>query len=122
MAVTEQIGGVELSDYGLRLARVDGNMDMPGFKDIIDEHDFESNLLVLDEKNVKIKLIGFYANHTAIGTAMNNFKTKIQSTIKQIWEFTNHGFSETCVVKNAVIAPYAGLAVEIDLTLTITAA
>lgn len=122
MAATEKIGTVELSTYGLRLARLDGNVDLPPFKDILDEHDFESNLLVLDENTVKIRLIGFYASKSALGTAIANFHTKIKSALKQVWTFTNHSFIETCVVKDGMnTTVYGGNVVEITLTLTITA-
>lgn len=121
MAATEKIGGVELSTYGLRLSRPEGHLDLPKFKDIISFHDFESNLLVLDEQNVKVKLIGIYENKASMGTAINNFYVKVKSSIKQVWEFTNHGFSETCVVKNGIkITQHGGIGAEIDLTLTIT--
>ncbi|WP_372932448.1 hypothetical protein [Mariniphaga sediminis] len=120
MAVTEKIGDTELSTYGLKLARLDGNLDLPAFKDIMEVHNLESNLRVLDEKNVQIKLIGFYASKAAMGTAILNFNYKIRSALKQVWTFTNHGFAETCVVKNGLqVTPY-GANVEIILTLTIT--
>lgn len=122
MAVSEQIGGVQLSTYGLRLARLDGNLDLPPFKKVLDEHNFESNLLVLDEKTVKIRLIGFYASKPALGTAIQSFYTKIQSAVKQVWIFSNHGFSETCVVNDGVSCSTYKTAVEIVITLTITAA
>ena len=122
MAATEKIGTVELSTYGLRLARLDGNLDLPAFKNILEEHDFESTLLILDEKTIKIRLIGFYASKPALGTAIANFHTKIKSAVKQIWTFTNHGFAETCVVKDGLNTMVYGNGVEITLTLTITAA
>lgn len=120
MAATEKIGTTELSTYGLRLARLDGNADLPPYKEIIEEHDFESNLLVIDEKTIKIRLIGFYASKPALGTAIANFYTKIKSALKQVWTFTNHGFAETCVVKDGVNTMVFGNGVEITLTLTIT--
>lgn len=123
MAATEKIGGTELSTYGLRLARLDGNIDLPPFKEILQEHDYESNLQVLDEQNISVKLIGVYASKAATGTAIAAFQTKVKSALKQVWEFTNHGFSETCVVKSGMkVTPYPGFVVEITLTLTITAA
>lgn len=121
MAVSEQIGGVQLSTYGLRLAKMEGNLDLPAFKKIFDEHDFESNLLVLDERTVKIRLIGFYASKTALGTAIDSFYTKIKSAIKQVWIFSNHAFNETCVVKDGVTCNIYKTAVEMVITLTITA-
>jgi len=122
MAATEKIGAVELSSFGLRLGRLDGNVDMPAFKAILEEHDFESNLLVLDEKNIQIRLIGFYASRTAMGTAIENFKTQIKSAVKQVWTFTNHGFQETCVLNEGFKCnPYSS-AVEILIKLTITEA
>ena len=123
MAASEKIGGIELSTYGLRLSRPEGHLDLPKFKNIIKHHDWEENLRVLDEKNVRVKLIGFYADKTAMGTALNAFYLKVKSSIKQLWEFTNHGFSETCVVKNGFkTTPYGSEAVEIELTLTVTSA
>lgn len=123
MAATEKIGGTELGTYGLRLSHLDGNLDLPAFKQILEEHDYESNLLILDEKNIQISLIGFFGSKTALGTAITAFQTKVKSAVKQVWEFTNHGFSETCVVKSGMkVTPYPGFAVEIILTLTITAA
>ncbi len=122
MAVTEKIGTTELSDYGLRLSRLDGNLDLPAFKDILDVHNLESNLRILDEKNVQIRLIGFYASKSAMGTAILAFNHKIRSALKQVWTFTNHGFEETCVVKTGYQVTTYGTAAEIVLTLTITEA
>nr|WP_319268302.1 hypothetical protein [uncultured Draconibacterium sp.] len=125
MAVAEKIGGTELSTYGLRLSKpaLSGHLDLPKFKNIIKHHDWEANLRVLDEQNVKIKLIGFYADKAAMGTALSNFYTKVQSSVKQLWEFSNYGFSETCVVKDEInTTPYQSVAVEVELTLTITSA
>lgn len=120
MAATEKIGITELSAYGLRLARLDGNLNLPAFKQIIEANELESNLRVLDEKNIQIRLIGFYATKAAMGTAVLNFNYKIRSALKQIWTFTNHSFQETCVVKSGYQATTYGTAVEINLTLTIT--
>lgn len=120
MSVAEQIGGVQLSTYGLRLARLDGNLDLAPFKQVINEHDFESNLLILDESTIKIKLVGFYASKAAMGTAIANLYLKIKSATKLVWIFTNHGFSETCVVNNGVSCNIYTTAVEIIITLTIT--
>ena len=122
MAATEKIGGVELSTYGLRLARLDGNVDFPAFKGIIEKHDFESTLLILDEKTIRIKMFGFYATRAAMGTALSAFSTKVKSELKQIWTFSNHEFEETCVVKDGVQTTTFGTAVEIVITLTITTA
>lgn len=118
--ITEIVGGVELSVYGLRLAKLDGNLSLPPYKNILDESDLESNLRVLDEKNIEIRLIGFYASKSALGTAINNFKNKIRSAVKLVWVFTNHDINASCVVKNGMkIIPYQ-TSVEIYLTLTIT--
>lgn len=122
MAATEMIGAVELSTFGLRLAWLDGNVDMPAFKSILEEHDYESNLLVLDEHNIMIRLIGSYASKSAMGTAITNFITQIKSELKQVWTFTNHGFQETCVVKEGFKSFQYGKAIEIILKLTITEA
>lgn len=122
MAATEKIGTTELSTYGLRLARLDGNLDLPPYKNILDEHDFESNLIVLDEKTIRIRLIGFYASKAALGTAIINFQNKIKTAIKHVWTFTNHNFTETCVVKDGISTNVFGNGVEIVLTLTITSA
>lgn len=122
MAATEKIGTTELSTYGLRLASLQGNLDLPPFKDILDEHDYEANLLKLEGQEVKIKLFGFYTSRANLGTNINNFKTKIQSAIKQVWTFTNHSFEETCVVKDGMRVKVHGTSAEVDLTLTITEA
>lgn len=121
MAATEKIGATELSTYGLRLAKIEGNLDLPAFKQILDEHDFESNLLVLDEETIRIRLIGFYASKPALGTAIVNFQNKVRSALKQVWTFTNHDFIKTCVVKNGMTTMVYGNGVEIFITLTITA-
>ncbi len=122
MAATEKIGITELSTYGLRLARLEGNLDLPAFKQIIEANELESNLRVLDEKNIQIRLFGIYATKAAMGTAVLAFNHKIRSALKQVWTFTNHGFQETCVVKSGYQATTYGTAVEINLTLTITEA
>lgn len=120
MAASEKIGTTELSDYGLRLARLDGNSDLPAFKEIVQPNELESNIRILDEKTVQIKLFGSYTTKTAMGTAILAFNHKIRSAIKQTWTFTNHGFSETCVVKEGYKTTTYGAVAEITLTLTIT--
>jgi len=117
--ITEKIGDTELSTFGLKLSRLDGNVDLPAFKQIIDEHDFESNLLVTEEKQVAIKLIGIYAGKTHLGAAIASFQNKIKSELKQVWKFENHSFEETCIVKNGANTMVYGTGVEITLTLTI---
>lgn len=118
MSAAEKIGGVELSTYGLRLARLDGNIDLPAFKNVLDEHDFESNLLVLDEKNIKIKLIGIYSNKAAMGTALNNFFIKVKSATKLQWIFSNHAIEANFVVKSGIQSNLYSTAAELILTLT----
>lgn len=122
MAATEKIGTTELSTYGLQLARLDGNMNLPAFKKIVNPTDDCVALKILDEQTVQIKLIGFYSSKTDLGTKIAAFKTKIQSATKQIWTFTNHYFTETCVVKDGFQINTYGTAAEIDLKLTITEA
>ncbi len=120
MVETQQVGGVKLSTFGLRLSRLEGNHDLPKFKDILDEHDYESNLLVLDEQNVKIRLIGFYSSKVVMGQYITNFQNKIRSQLKQQWILTNHYFNKMCVVKNGMQIYFYNTSVEIILTLTIT--
>ncbi|HCY40433.1 MAG TPA: hypothetical protein DHV48_03630 [Prolixibacteraceae bacterium] len=120
MSAAEKIGGVELSTYGLRLARMDGNFDLPAFKQVLDEHGFESNLLVLDEKNIKIRLIGIYSSREEMGTALNNFFTKIESALKLEWIFLNHEIQADFVVKNGIQSNIYSTAAELILTLTMT--
>jgi hypothetical protein len=122
MSATEKIGVTELSTYGLQLARLDGNIDLPPFKKIITPADDSASLKILDEQTVQIKLIGFYASKAILGTQIAAFQTKIKGTLKQIWTFTNHDFAETCVVKDGFQINTFGTAAEIDIKLTITEA
>ena len=123
MSATEKIGTTELSTYGLQLARLGGNMDLPAFKKIVNPTDPDcATLKILEENTIQIKLIGFYSSKTDLGTKIAAFKTKIQSATKQIWTFTNHAFTETCVVKDGLQINTYGIAAEIDIKLTITKA
>lgn len=119
MPLSEQIGGTQLSDYGLRLARLEGNMDLPPYKTILNEHDFESNLLVLNEETVKIKLIGIYSSKSELGTLLSQFYAKIRSGLKLTWIFSNHAFEEDCVVKDGITCNIYGTVAELMLTLRI---
>jgi hypothetical protein len=115
------IGGVALSAFGLRLSRVDGELDMPKFKQVLEEHDYPSNLIVLDEKTVSVCLFGKYGSRSELGSSVAGFMAKVRSEVKQRWTFSSHGFDRVCVVKNAIrTVIYGGIAVEIYVTLTIT--
>jgi hypothetical protein len=117
---TASIGGIDITTYGLRLGRLDGNIDMPSFKRIIDIHDFEENLRVLDEQDVEIRLIGIYGSRSELGTKINQFYSQIQTAIKQQWIFSNHGFTATCVVKDQVNCQIYDDVAELTMKLTIT--
>jgi len=119
MAAT--IGGTALSTYGLRLATLGGNMDLPAYKSILEISDLHADLRKTQENKVRIKLYGFYATKAAMITAIGNFKTKIQSAVTQTWVFSDYDFSETCFVKDEIrIQIHKEKNVEINLTLNIT--
>jgi len=121
MAATDSIGGTLLSTYGLRLARLDGQLDLPKYKKIIEFSDLHADLRKTEERKVKVRLYGFYASSSAMNTAVSNFKNKIKGSVKQTWIFTDHGFSETCFVSEAVKVDIDNRKnVEINLTLNVT--
>lgn len=123
MAATDSIGGTLLSTYGLRLAHMDGHLDLPAYKNIVEINDMDSSLRKTEEKKIRVKLIGNYASAAAMGFNVDEFKTKIKSAPKLVWVFTAHGFSETCFVKDPVkVQVYAMQNVEISLTLNVTEA
>jgi hypothetical protein len=121
MAATDSIGGTLLSTYGMRLARLDGHLDLPKYKNILEINNLHSDLRKTEERKVKVKLYGFYSSKDAMATAVENLKTKIRGAVKQTWVFTDHGFSETCFVGEAVrVEVYNRKNVEINLTLNVT--
>lgn len=121
MAATDSIGGALLSGFGLRLARLEGHLDLPKYKNIIEVNDLHTDLKKVEEKKVTVKLFGIYSSAAAMATAVENFKTKIKSEVKQTWVFTAHGFSEICMVKDPVrVQIYGRMNVEINLTLNVT--
>jgi hypothetical protein len=120
MAATDSIGGTLLSTYGLRMARIEGHLDLPKYKDILEINDLHEDLRKTEELKVRVKLYGFYASKAALATGVENFKTKIRGAVKQTWVFTAHGFSETCFVKDPVKVQITGTSVEINLTLNVT--
>jgi uncharacterized protein with von Willebrand factor type A (vWA) domain len=117
--MADKIDDIELSDFGLRLAHLDGNLDLPAFKDILEHHKFEAELQITEDRTVQIKLIGFYDDKVELGTNIKNFQDKIKSATKLEWQFENHNFHETCVVKDGFQINIFDVAVEITLTLVI---
>jgi hypothetical protein len=106
--ITETIGGTQISTYGLRLSRIEGHLDLPAYKQILEEHDFSSEMCIKQEKIVTVRLIGAYASTSAMATAIGNFKTKIESAVQLNWKFDNHGFDENCVVQDGVQVTITG--------------
>lgn len=122
MSALEKIGNTELSTYGLRLARIDGHLDMPPYKNILTEHDMSVKMRVSQERTVRVRLIGVYSSPATLGSNIELFKTKVRSAPKQTWYFGNHDFSQPCVVADVMsVSVYARRAVEINLTLIVTA-
>jgi hypothetical protein len=118
---TEMVGGVQLSTYGLRLSYIEGHLDLPARKQIVEEHDYCDAMKVYEERKIKIRLIGKYTSSADLGNKIELFKTKIRSAVKLVWQFTNHGFNQTCVVANGMdVTVYSRRYVEINLTLTVT--
>lgn len=121
MAATDSLGGTLLSVYGLRLSRLDGYLDLPRYKSIVAINDLHSEVKKTEERKIKVKLIGFYSSTAAMVSAIEDFKAKIKGAVKQTWIFSDHGFSETCFVKDVVkVEIYGRKNVEINLTLNVT--
>jgi hypothetical protein len=119
--ITEKVDGTEISTYGLRLASIKGNFDLPRYKNILESNPVTADVRITEEKTVQIKLIGEYATTAAMLTAIGNFKTKLQSAVKLLWAFTNHDFSHYCVIRDGVkIITYKRPMAEIDIKLSIT--
>lgn len=116
-----EIGGTALSQYGLQLIKMDGELDLPKFKDILEEHDFSADLQVLDEKVVSITLFGKYRSRAELGSAVSGLMDKVRSKVRQQWKFPSLQFDETCVVRHGVkTVLHGGRAVEVLINLTIT--
>jgi hypothetical protein len=115
------VNGIELSTYGLRLARLDGHLDYPKYKQILDEHDHSAQMKVAEDKKVRVKLIGTYATLAAMGTAMSTFHTAVKGAARLQWIFTGHDFDEYCVVADGISASVHGQrGIELNFTLTIS--
>lgn len=115
------VDGVDITTYGLRLARIEGHLDLPRYKSILTINDLDSVLRITDERRIRVKLIGEYASTAAMVTAIENFKTKIAGAVKYTWAFSAHGFSQTCFIKDAVrVTTYRRPAVEIEFILNVT--
>ena len=115
------VDGIDITTYGLRLARIEGHLDLPRYKNLIPINDLTAIMRITDERRIKVKLIGEFASTAAMVTAIENFKTKIAGAVKYTWAFSGHGFSETCFIKDpARIQVYRRPAVEIEFTLNVT--
>jgi hypothetical protein len=97
---TETIDGTQLSTYGLRLSHISGHLDLPPYKKILEEHDFEAEMCITQEKRVTVRFIGKYLSKNLMAIQLSAFKTKIASGVKLNWKFDNHYFDENCVVKD----------------------
>jgi hypothetical protein len=115
----DKIGGVLLSTYGLRLARLEGHLDLPAYKKVIDEHDFPDNLRVLQEKTVKAKLLGIYSTKIELGVKVKLFADKLNSAVYHSWDFPAHGFVQNCIAKDGAKVAITGTVAEIDIQLTV---
>jgi len=116
------VGGTSLSTFGLKLLKVEGDLDMPKFKQILENHEFTEDLLKLDEKTVRVRLFGKYASQQEIGLNVANFMNHVKSEVRHRWKFPTYSFDELCVVKDGISSTIHGrIAVELLFTLTVTA-
>jgi len=119
--ITETVAGTQLSTYGLRLSRLDGHIDLPPNKQILDEHDYSAKMCTKQEKVVTARLVGVYASPAEMATAITNLKTKIASGVTLNWKFDNHGFNESCIAKDGLQTTITGKsAATVIIKLTIT--
>jgi hypothetical protein len=118
--MANSIGGVDLNTYGLRLMKIEDHLSLPPYKKILNEHSLPENLKVLEEKEIVVYLFGEYQTKILLGQYIEAFKTKIKSSVKQIWEFPNHSIYGYYVVKNGVQVSVYGTCVEIVIKLTET--
>jgi hypothetical protein len=76
---------------------------------------------IKQERRVKVKLIGRYADRAAMNTAIGNLKTKIRTAVKHRWIFTQHQFDWYCIVRDGLTVTITGNKVAtVQITLTIT--
>lgn len=115
----DKIGGVLLSTYGLRLARLDGHINLPPYKKILAEHGFPDNIRVLQEKTVTAKLLGIYSTKIELGVKVKLFTDKLNSAVYHSWDFPAHGFVQNCTAKEGAKVAITGTVAEIDIQLTI---
>ena len=93
------IDGTNIATLGLHLSYLDGHLNQPARKNILQEYGFEAKDLVFEARQPVIDLVGVYASKVAMATAMMTFTSLI--TAQAIHAFDMGGHS---VVFNGVIA------------------
>jgi hypothetical protein len=117
MAAWEKVDGTELSVYGLRLSKIAGNLDLPPYKKILEEHDHSAKMRVLDEQKIRITLLGKYSTLSEMGTKLEQFKTKLKVAPKLEWYFPKHGVIDNFSVKDGVSVTAYGRIAWVTITL-----
>jgi len=116
------IGGVSISSFGFKVLDVKNELSMPGFKQILAEHDFTPDMRILSEKDITVRLFGKFTNQLELGFNVQNLLSHIKSEVRLQWTFPTHSFDELCVIKKGISSKIHGrVAVELTITLTVTA-
>ena len=116
------IGGVSISSFGFKVLDIKNELSLPGFKQILAEHDFTPDMRILSEKDITVRLFGKFNSPASMGFAVQNLLNHIKSEVRLQWTFPTHSIDELCVVKKGISSKIHGrVAVELSITLTVTA-
>lgn len=112
-----------LSTYGLRLSNIEGWMDQPPFKKVLEEHDWPEAIRVLGEWDMRLTFIGNYADEITLGSNITGFEAKIASATVLQWSISmgTSSILKDCVIKDGItVNIYANHFAEVIFILTVT--
>lgn len=107
--MADTVNSESLDDYFLRVARLEGHIDLPPFKKILKEHENQSNLRVKDEQELTVTLIGKYDTIGDAGNYIAYFYSAFQLDTVSNWNFEGHGVTVSGIVKDGVKTQFFGI-------------
>lgn len=114
------IDGTNISTYGLELIKLDNYYTKPARKEILADPKFDENDIKFKEREPVITLFGTYASNAILKTNIDNFYTKIKSSISHNYILLGHELSFSGVIKEGIKVEQIGSEASVKLTFKIT--
>lgn len=113
------LSGTDISTFGLKLLKLSDYYNLPARKRILSEPAFGLNDIKYEPRRAVVKMYGKYSDQNTLATAVNGFRTLLETAVEHTVIIPGHVLGFTGVFPNGFKTKIQRNVVWIDLEMVI---